>query len=161
MTTWTRRADGAWSIDLPIALYSGNRRIVNGPGVTGAIYRRARDKALADLRALMRAPGAPPHVASMAAYGSRSPRREVAFTRIMGRGEREWDSDNVVAGLKYVRDALQAFLKAKNGCPPIAGAGIIVDDSHVWAEFPRPEQVRSTDGRPGLRIVVRDLELIP
>lgn len=157
MTTWQRHPDGAWSIDLPIALRSGNERVVNGRHkATGAIYRRARDKAARDLRIVAMGVGAPTR---LALYDS-PPRREVLFTRLMGKGQRSWDCDNVIAALKGIRDAMQATVKGLNGST-LPGAGLIVDDSARWAEFPKPLQERSVDGSPGLRIRIRDLEETP
>lgn len=156
-TGWRRDGD-AWVIDLPVELQSGNKRIVNGHDrVTAAIYRRARDRMARDLRLLSGGSDAPPSPTSVSDYGSRTPRREVLFTRIMGKGQRPWDDDNLAAALKYVRDAMQ--MARRVGKRTIWGAGIIVDDSAKWAHFPPALQERSVDGRPGLRIRVRDLEL--
>jgi Holliday junction resolvase RusA-like endonuclease len=66
--------------------------------------------------------------------------RRVAYVRIMGKGEREWDYDNLVGGGKMVFDAM-------------IEAGLIVDDSAKWCVR---EYSQERGPVSGLRLEVTD-----
>lgn len=156
-----------WTFTLPIDLSSANLRIVNGKDrVAGAKYRRARDHA-ADMcfwrakqlgMALHLFPGA-----DLALDDSARTRRRVTIVRLMGKRQRAFDDDGMVAACKGLRDAMQRprtygkRVGAHVVQVPIAGAGIVWDDSAKWSEW-RYAQERSADGRPGVRVEVENIE---
>lgn len=76
--------------------------------------------------------------------------RLVRFTRVMAPGEREYDDDNLKAGLKPIRDLLCA------GTPRRPGLGVIIDDRKEVSRF-EYHQVRGVEA--ATIIDVSDLEL--
>lgn len=103
-----------WSIEVPLEMVSANRYLVNGGGrqaaiVSGAKYRKERDKWIRALMALARNEGIP----------KATVKRRITLTRIIGKGQRQFDYSNLVGGAKYVLDACRE-------------AGLIVDDSPKW-----------------------------
>lgn len=133
---------------IPRALTSANARIVNS-GATRWAYAKARDKWADDIRTAMLKQRIP----------EATGRRRVTLTRLMGKGQKVWDGDNLQGGAKYVRDAMQPSrrVKTKNGAVLVRGAGLIVSDGAKDAEFVY-EQERAADGKPATRITVEDLD---
>ncbi len=100
---------GSWLIELPTAAVSVNQIKGNGKGRSGWAYRRVRDTYLEMLRARIR--GIP--VATE--------KRRVFFTRYYAGKAKRYDRDNLIAGMKPLRDCLTELL-------------VIKDDSERWLE---------------------------
>lgn len=161
---------GSWSFTLPIDLSSANLRIVNGRhAATAAMYRKRRDTWVSWMIMEARHVGLPfvgdagrgdiglmyvvlgdGHVAQW--------RRRVTITRLMGKRQRAWDDDNLIAACKALRDGMQMPRPPKGRQKRYRqGAAIVYDDSAKWSEW-RYAQERSADGKPGVRIDVEDIE---
>lgn len=172
-----------WSFTLPIDLSSANMRIVNGRhAATAAMYRRRRDTWVSWMCLAARHAGLPFVGDAGRTVGLMYVvlgdgdvakwRRRVTIVRLMGRGQRAFDDDNIAAACKGLRDAMQRprtygkrmkFGGRTSGLVvqvPIAGAGIVWDDSCRWSEW-RYAQERAADGRPGVRVTVEDIEHRP
>lgn len=165
-----------WTFALPIDLSSANLRIVNGSNpALSAMYRRARNQAVTMLRAKCDELAIDEHTGDGTMGEAFRQRRRVTITRLMGkspkgRWQRAFDEDNMAAACKGLRDAMQrprTYGKRIGGPKsspysrvvqvPIAGAGIVYDDSAKWSEW-RYAQERSADGKPGVRVDVEDIE---
>jgi hypothetical protein len=135
----------AWTITVPRALSSQNRAATNGRGQFGARYRDDRGKWVWDITMAMRS----------AAVPKATGKRRITITRLMGKGQREWDVPNLWGGIKLPLDACCAdrVFRGKNR----AGAGLIVDDAAKWADI-EVKQERAADGKAATRIVVEDIE---
>lgn len=158
-----------WSITLPIDLPSANERIVNGRHRgTAAIYRRSRNGYAATLKMEAYRLGIPscnrptPILDKMMTLVGRppppAPFRHVHLVRLLGKGQRKWDSDNLPAAFKGFRDAMQRerVVERKGKVPTLVpGAGIVWDDSDRWSAFTYA-QIKSDDGRPGVRSIITD-----
>lgn len=143
-----------WTIRTNRQLPSANVRLVNGRDrKSRAIYARTRDEWAMALEMLARQEGIP----------SATGKRRVTFVRLMGKGQRAFDDDDLVGGCKLVRDAMrkpQPWTKkvGKLKVPMMtAGASLIVNDSAKWIEAVYVQE-RAADGRPGTRIELEDVE---
>lgn len=141
-----------WTLTVPLPLLSANDRIVNGRDkVSRAIYANRRDAWAQILTTLARYHGIP------AATG----KRRVTFIRLMGKGQRAFDDDDLIGGCKLVRDAMRRpkpwtkrVGKARVSMLT-AGASLIVDDSARWLEATYVQE-RAADGVTATRIVIEE-----
>jgi hypothetical protein len=134
-----------WRFIVPRALASANAHVVNGNhAATAARYRTFRNVWAADLRACKAANRIP----------DATGKRLVTITRLMGKGQRPFDYDNLVAGAKPVVDAMKP--PANRRGRRTDGASLIVDDGPAYVRVTY-EQERSADGRPGTLITVEDV----
>ena len=135
----------AWRILIPRSIPSANAHIVNGNhAATAYRYRAFRNVWAADLRTCkqsLRIPDA-------------TGKRLVTITRMMGKGQREYDYDNLVAGAKAVVDAMKP--PANRRGRQVNGASLIVNDDpkHVLVTY---TQERSALGEPGTLITIEDV----
>jgi hypothetical protein len=150
-----------WTIALPRPVPSANDRHVNGRDMVGrALYRRLRDSWARDLRIMAT-------LAGVAFVTDRNqPRRRVVIVRIMGKGQREYDVQNLIGGTKAIVDAMQpprpgyctVYKTGKRkGQPrivaPVHGAALIVSDAPSWVEL----EYRQERGEvAGCRIEIED-----
>jgi hypothetical protein len=156
-----------WTLRLAIDLPSANAHVVNGKhAATRARYREARDSYAAMLKQEARRLGIP--TCNPAALDSKPlplPPRHVELVRLIGKGGRAWDSDNLPAACKALRDAFQAerlvkVTKTIGGTKLarlvlVPGAGLVVDDSarhSTWSY----RQERSHDGKPGVLVTITE-----
>jgi len=116
---------------IPREAKSANEHRVNNAG--GWKYRKDRDRWESDLRtlALVHKPPRP------------TGKRRVFLTRIYSGGQREFDGDNLPAGLKGPRDAL-------------VKAGYLIDDSPRWAIVHYHQ--RKDDHLRGVEVVIEEIE---
>lgn len=136
----------AWTFTVPRSIPSANAHMVNGNArASAARYRAFRDRWTADLSSLRVANRIPPAVRH----------RTVTVTRLMGKGQREFDYDNLVAGAKAVIDAMKPA-HMRRGCL-VAGASLLVDDSPRWVTVTYLQE-RAADGRAATRITIEDIE---
>ena len=131
-----------WTLKVPLEMVSANRYLVNGGGrlaaiVSGAKYRKERDKWTRALMALARNEGVPKATA----------KRRITLTRIIGKRQRQFDYSNLVGGAKYVLDACKA-------------AGLLVDDAPRWCDD-KYEQRKRVGKEFGTIITVEDAEESP
>jgi hypothetical protein len=142
-----------WVLHLPIDLPSANR---HGGAATNARhaanaaqYRRQRASYVTALSMLAHYAGVPVGVEAF---------RHITIVRLWGKGCRAWDDDNMVAAAKGIRDAMQRSrtVTRKGVTRVIPGAGLIVDDSAKWARFEYAQE-KAPDGKPGVRVVVREV----
>ena len=96
---------------IPVDAVSQNTLKGNGKGSGGYIYRNHRAKCLRQLEIALKETNVP--VARC--------KRRVRFTRWYRPGQRPYDSDNLVAGFKPLRDCLRL-------------TGLIKDDSPKWVD---------------------------
>lgn len=149
-----------WTLHLPIDLPSANR---HGGAATNArhaanaaMYRRQRSQYVTALIVAATNAGIP-RLPITDAVG----RRRVTIVRLWGKGCRAWDSDNLVAACKGLRDAMQASREQWRGNTLVRvtpGAGLVRDDSAKWSEW-HYEQRKSDDGRPGVLLIVEEVTL--
>lgn len=137
-----------WSFTAPIALASTNAiiratRAGMDPRRAGGMYRSARNKLAFTVRMAARAVPVP----------QATRRRHVTITRLIGKGQRQWDDDAMALACKALRDAMQ--LDGMRGGRYVPGAGLIVDDSPTWATFAYAQE-RAADGQPGVRIEITE-----
>lgn len=105
----TLKISGSWTLLVPKNAVSQNQLSGNGKGRAGWKYRRIRDEFFELVRARKRnIPDA-------------TTRRRVFFTRYYSGKQRPYDRDNLVAGMKPLRDCLTELK-------------LIVDDSERWLE---------------------------
>lgn len=149
-----------WVLDVPIALTSANDHVVNGRDpVARAQYKARRDKAAHALRMVARAMGVPlldalPYVDRAGKPDTAArPVRAVHVVRLIGKGQREWDSDNLTAACKALRDACQYPRQWRGRL--IAGAAIVVDDSAKWSTWTYAQE-RAPDGVARVRIEITE-----
>ncbi len=152
-----------WTFTLPIDLSSANLRIVNGKDrVAAAKYRRARDGAAGMCYWRAKQSGMPMIERDHGTVGLG--RRRVTITRLIGARQRAFDDDGMVATCKGLRDAMQRPRTYGKRIGehvvqvPIAGAGIVWDDSAKWSTWVY-RQERAVDGRAGVRIEVSDINI--
>lgn len=176
-----------WTFDLAIDLPSANEHIVNGSdAATRARYKKLRDSyALLLTREAKRLhiptcnPATYAMVRGVAVAVERAavPTRWIELLRLKGKGQRDWDDDNLRAAFKAFRDAFQAQrlvtvtqwmgrlkVKGKIVRPGVkvtrqvlvAGAGIVWDDSKQRSRWDYHQDCNST-GQPGVRVVVADV----
>ena len=135
----------AWTFTIPRAIPSANAHIVNGNHrATAGKYRRFRNVWAQDFRTAalsLRIPAA-------------TAKRHVTITRLIGKGQREYDYDNLVAGSKAVVDAMKPPVRRRG--VPVMGASLIVDDgpAHVLVTY---LQERAVDGVAATRIVIEEV----
>ena len=118
-----------WQFTLPLELESLNAHRVNS-GATRWSYKRKRDGWAMALRATV------PR-AILAANG----KRRVTLTRLMGKGQRAFDRDNLVGGAKGLVDAM-------------VRVGLLLGDSAEHAEIHYDQERAAT---PGVRVLVEEL----
>lgn len=146
-------------LEVPIPLSSGNDHVVNGRDrVVGSIYRRRRDTWAGAVRTVARSAGvalldARPFVDEHGRVIAPRPRRKVTIVRMIGKGQREWDGDNMVAACKALRDACQVPRNFRKRW--VAGAAIVVDDSPKWSEWSY-RQERATNGVASVRLEIEE-----
>lgn len=88
-------ATASWTFTIGRAVRSMNEHRVNA-GATRHAYGRERKAWEADMVAIRRALGIPLAIRN----------RRVTLTRVMGRGQREFDRDNLHGGCKVIVDAM-------------------------------------------------------
>jgi hypothetical protein len=149
-----------WTIRIPRAVPSANDRHCNGRDrVSRALYRKLRNAWAADLIAAARIAGIP------APKGKRS----IAITRVMGKGQRAYDFDDLVGGVKPILDAMKparpgAVMPPYRSGPkagerrvvkPVPGAGLIYDDSPAWVDVTYRQE---RGAQAGCIIEIEDVE---
>jgi hypothetical protein len=172
MSEWTMRLP----IDLPSANRHGGAATNARHAANAAQYRRQRATYVTELIAAASQVGLSryphtiyPNVAAMCPSGHVAEQaeamallgvRHVTLTRLWGKGCRAWDSDNLVAACKGLRDAMQVarFRHVKRGGHVIPGAGLVWDDSAKWSAW-HYEQRKSDDGKPGVEVRVEEVGL--
>jgi len=147
-----------WTLHLPIDLKSKNgAELAKGARARAGIYAAARNRYARALRFVAAKVGVAP-LALFPAGAMEStpvPFRRVTIARLMGKRQRPFDDDGLIAGAACFRDAMQRDRFGKNG-RYIPGAGLVWDDSAKWSEW-RYLQRKSDDGRPGVLVVVEDV----
>lgn len=118
----------AWQIWLCLEAQSINRLRSNGRGAWA--YRKYKAKAALELKQ------------HSALVKKATGKRRVTFTRVFSGRQRHLDGDNLVAGLKPLRDGLTEL-------------GMIVDDSPKWLEA-HYEQVKGPEA--GIKILIEDIK---
>lgn len=109
-----------WAFRLDTPAVSQNQLKGNGKGRSGWLYRKIRDKFLAMLtRHTLAIPKA-------------TQKRRVFFTRTYTGRAKPFDRDNLIAGMKPLRDCLTEL-------------GIIVDDSDKWLEAHYQQELGHTN----------------
>lgn len=121
-----------WQFTLPLELESLNARRVN-VGATRWSYKRKRDGWAMALRAIV------PR-AILAVEG----KRRVTLTRLMGKGQRAFDRDNLVGGAKGLVDAM-------------VRVGLLLGDDAEHAEI-HYDQERAPE--PGVRVLIEELAAV-
>ena len=135
----------AWRFLVPRSIPSANAHIVNGNHAgTASKYRSFRNVWAADLRTckqVLKIPDA-------------TGKRLVTITRLMGKGQREYDYDNLVAGSKAVVDAMKPT-SSRCGRQTL-GASLIVDDdpASVLVTY---LQEKADNGQPATLITIEDV----
>ena len=138
-----------WTLHIPITLTTANARVVNGAhAATAAIYRRHRDACALALTVAARNAGVPTFTATADAHF-----RYVRLVRLYTGRQRAWDSDNLVAACKALRDACQLPRLWRGRWIP--GAAIVVDDSATWSAWTYAQE-RAADGVAAVRIEVSE-----
>ncbi len=68
----------------------------------------------------------------------------ILFTRLKGRGQRDFDSDNLAISFKHVRDGVASFMGIDDGSPRL--------------DFVQPKQRKPDDGEfPGVLIEIEEI----
>lgn len=138
-----------WTLHIPITLTTANARVVNGAhAATAAIYRRHRDACALALTVAARNAGVSTFTATADAHF-----RYVRLVRLYTGRQRAWDSDNLVAACKALRDACQLPRLWRGRWIP--GAAIVVDDSATWSAWTYAQE-RAADGVAAVRIEVSE-----
>ena len=138
-----------WTLHIPITLTTANARVVNGAhAATAAIYRRHRDACALALTVAARNAGVPTFTETADAHF-----RYVRLVRLYTGRQRAWDSDNLVAACKALRDACQLPRNWRGRL--IAGAAIVVDDSAKWSTWTYAQE-RAADGVARVRIEITE-----
>ena len=138
-----------WTLHIPITLTTANARVVNGAhAATAAIYRRHRDACALALTVAARNAGVPTFTETADAHF-----RYVRLVRLYTGRQRAWDSDNLVAACKALRDACQLPRLWRGRWIP--GAAIVVDDSATWSAWTYAQE-RAADGVAAVRIEVSE-----
>ena len=132
----------SWDLLIPRAITSQNRSGVN-KGAARYGYKTERDRWAWDIKMAAKAAGIPPATA----------KRKVTITRLMGKGQREYDVPNLWGGIKALCDAMCIDRMYRGKTRP--GAGVIVDDSPKWAVF-EVAQARAADDKPATLITIED-----
>ena len=136
-----------WTLHIPITLTTANARVVNGAhAATAAIYRRHRDACALALTVAARNAGVP-------TFDGTGHFRWVRLVRLYTGRQRAWDSDNLVAACKALRDACQLPRLWRGRWIP--GAAIVVDDSATWSAWTYAQE-RAADGVAAVRIEVSE-----
>lgn len=138
-----REGSLSWRLLIPRAISSQNRSGMN-KGAARYGYKTERDRWAWDIKMAAKALGVPTATA----------KRKVTITRLMGKGQREFDIPNLWGGIKALCDAMCLDRVYRGKTRP--GAGIIVDDSPKWAEF-AVEQCRSATGEPATLLLIEDI----
>lgn len=128
-----------WVLEVPLEMESANKHLVNGGGraaaiVAGAKYRKARDTWTRALMVLARNAEIPKATA----------KRRITLTRIIAKGQRQFDYGNLVGGAKHVLDACKL-------------AGLIVDDSPKWCFELYEQRKRFGTHERGTLILIEDI----
>lgn len=153
-----------WTFTVPRPVPSSNARYVNGGSlVQMAIYRRHREAWARDLRVAALAAGMRD---ALVTDGYR-PRRRIVIVRLMRKGQRRYDEQNLVAGCKAIVDAMQpprpgAVTVFKSGrrqgqprlVKPLGGAALIVSDAPGWVVV---EYHQERGDAPGCRITIENI----
>lgn len=132
-----------WTITIPRAIVSQNRAPSN-KGAARYGYKTERTRWAWDVGMAAKAAGIP------LATG----RRRVVITRLIGKGQREYDIANLWGGAKALIDVLTVEKRFRGSLRP--GTGLIVDDSEKWADIVM-RQERAADGQPGTRIEISEV----
>lgn len=135
----------AWRFLVPRSIPSANAHIVNGNHAgTAHKYRTFRNVWAADLRVCKQSLKIP----------DATGKRLVTICRLMGKGQREYDYDNLVAGAKAVVDAMKPSASRRGR--QVLGASLIVNDdpAHVVVTY---LQERAATGQPGTLITIEDV----
>lgn len=125
----TLQITGSWLITVPKPALSSNQLKSNLPGKAGFVYRKYRN----DFKAAIE-----PQIGNIPAATGR---RRVFFTREFAAPAREFDRDNMVAGMKPVRDCLTEL-------------GLLVDDKNQWLQAHYRQQ---RTGMTQVVIVIEDI----
>lgn len=115
--SWVMAVDREW----PATQAHSSARLANG-GAARFMYKRIRDAWAGDIR----------WAVDLAEVPRADARRRVTLVRLWGRGQRERDRDNLIAGGKPIVDGLVA-------------AGVIIDDRRKHAVI-HYDQRKSDDG---------------
>jgi hypothetical protein len=135
----------AWRFLVPRSIPSANAHIVNGNHAgTAHKYRTFRNVWANDLRVCKQSLGIP----------NATGKRLITITRLMGKGQREYDYDNLVAGSKPVLDAMKPSASRRGR--QMLGAFLIVDDGPNDVQVTYLQE-RAANGQPGTLITVEDV----
>lgn len=141
-----------WTLHIPITLTTANARVVNGAhAATAAIYRRHRDACAIALTVAARNAGVP-------TFDGAGHFRWVRLVRLYTGRQRAWDSDNLVAACKALRDAHQPGRMTSRGPKRrwVPGAALVLSDGPTWSAWDYDQR---RDTRGGVEVVISD-ELI-
>lgn len=164
-----------WTVHLPFDLKSKNRSAQSSIA-EGRIYKARRDSFALALRVAADAAGVPRYRPAVPIGGNDAARaawswpvRAITIVRLMGKGQREFDS---LAGgdAEALRDACQRarltrVVTKTHGVKRdrvvlVPGAGIVWDDSAKWSRW-EYRQERAPDGKPGVRLEIEDVVASP
>lgn len=121
---------GSWEFHIGRPVKSGNDRIHN-VGASRWSYKADRDAWHSDIHAMRRVLDIPPaHTL-----------RRVTLTRLIGKGQRRYDRDNMATGCKPIVDAL-------------VRVGLLIDDDAKHAEI---HYAQEKGALPGLRVLLEEL----
>ncbi len=159
-----------WTFTLPFDLKSKNRT-AQSSAAQGRIYKARRDEFAHALKVYADAAGIPRYREVVPIGGNDAARaawpwpfRTITITRLMGKGQRPFDS---LAGgcAEALRDACQrAYMKRnvttvrgvkRDRVALIAGAGLVWDDSAKWSAW-HYAQEKAPDGKPGVRVTIAE-----
>ena len=152
-----------WTIRIPRAVPSANARYCNGRDrVSRALYRKLRNAWAADLIAAWRNASARGETLPLCGPG-RAVKRRLVLTRVMGKGQREYDFGNLVGGCKAIVDAMlpskpprEVLEKGKRVLKAgVPGAGLIYDDSPAWVDVTYRQE---RGAQAGCIIEIEDVE---
>ena len=144
-----------WTLHIPITLTSANAHVVNGAhAATAAIYRRHRDACALALTAAARYAGVPTFDGTTGHF------RWVRLVRLYTGRQREWDSDNLVAACKALRDAHQPGRMTSRGPKRrwVPGAALVLSDGPTWSAWDYDQR---REARGGVEVVISDEPIEP
>jgi hypothetical protein len=143
-----------WTLHIPITLTTANARVVNGAhAATAAIYRRHRDACALALTVAARNAGVP-------TFDGTGHFRWVRLVRLYTGRQRAWDSDNLVAACKALRDAHQPGRMTSRGPKRrwVPGAALVLSDGPTWSAWGYDQR---RDDRGGVEVVISDEPIEP
>lgn len=124
------------ALELQLPALSQNQLKGNGTGRGGWLYRRYRDEFLCHLMTEL----------MTSDITQATAKRRVFFERFYSNRCRPFDRDNLVAGMKPLRDCLTIF-------------GLIVDDTDQWLEA---HYIQSpTSGNNYITVIIEDIQWSP